>query len=173
MNAHVLKNYFLRAGASYRRSAEWQKDFADGSGHSRVLRSGRFGIGVLAAFILGPQVEVKTRHYSQKYGLSFSARLETDPIDLRYCEMRVGTEIKIAVAKVHLPHLKQMFDSEMGDKLGIGSPRSTPTVSIYFWGRRLSPGEHIVWRYIADGAVQADIVVAVHILLDQAFCIFH
>jgi hypothetical protein len=37
---------------------------------------------------------------------------------------------------------------------------------------RLSPCEHIVWRYIADGAVQPDRVVAVHILLDQAFCIF-
>ena len=36
----------------------------------------------------------------------------------------------------------------------------------------LSPCEHIVWRHIAYGAMQADIVVAVHILLDQAFCIF-
>src|SRR5580704_3419605 len=31
----------------------------------------------------------------------------------------------------------------------------------------LSPCEHIVWRHIADGAVQPDIVVTVHILLDQ------
>ena len=36
----------------------------------------------------------------------------------------------------------------------------------------LSPREHILWRYIADGAMQPNIVVAVHILLDQAFCIF-
>ena len=32
----------------------------------------------------------------------------------------------------------------------------------------LSPREHTVWRHIADGAVQPDIVVTVHILLDQA-----
>jgi len=121
MNSHILKNYFLRAGASYRRSADWQKDFADASGHSKVLRSGRFGIGVLAAFILGPKVEVRTRHYSQQYGLSFSAHLETDPIDLRHCEMRVGTEIRVTVTSSKVPYLKRMFDSKMGDELGFGS----------------------------------------------------
>jgi molecular chaperone HtpG len=121
MNSHILKNYFLRAGASYRRSTEWQRGFADGSGHSTILRSGRFGIGVLAAFILGPQVAVRTRHYTEQYGLSFSARLETDPIDLRYCEMPVGTEIQVAVAGSKVPHLKNMFDSKAGDALGFGS----------------------------------------------------
>lgn len=37
---------------------------------------------------------------------------------------------------------------------------------------RLSPREHIVWRYIANRAVQPHVVIAVYILLDQAFCIF-
>lgn len=37
---------------------------------------------------------------------------------------------------------------------------------------RLSPREHVVWPYIADGAVQPHIVVTVHIMLDEAFCIF-
>ena len=37
---------------------------------------------------------------------------------------------------------------------------------------RLSPREHVVRRHITDGAVQPDMVVAVHILLDEAFCIF-
>jgi hypothetical protein len=32
--------------------------------------------------------------------------------------------------------------------------------------------KHIVWRQITDGAVQPDVVITVHILLDQAFCIF-
>jgi len=36
----------------------------------------------------------------------------------------------------------------------------------------LSPCEHIVWRHVADGAVQPDIAVTAHIQLDQAFCIF-
>ncbi len=36
----------------------------------------------------------------------------------------------------------------------------------------LSACKHIVWRHISDGAVQPDVVITVHILLDQAFCIF-
>lgn len=36
----------------------------------------------------------------------------------------------------------------------------------------LSAREHVVWPYVADHAVQPDIVIAVHIMLDQAFCIF-
>jgi molecular chaperone HtpG len=121
MNRDVLQNYFLKAGASYRRSSEWQKDFVDSSGHAKVLRSGRFGIGVLAAFMLGSEISVRTRHYSQQYGLSFSARLETDPIDVRYCEIPVGTEIKIKVAGAQVSNLKNMFDAKMGKEQGFGS----------------------------------------------------
>jgi hypothetical protein len=36
----------------------------------------------------------------------------------------------------------------------------------------LSPREHVAWRHITDGAVQPDVVISIHILLDQAFCIF-
>ena len=47
-----------------------------------------------------------------------------------------------------------------------GSFQLTVALGMDFY---LSPCEHIVWRHIADGAVQPDIVVTVHILLDQAF----
>src|SRR5205823_3373386 len=50
MTADVIKNYFLKAGASFRRSDAWRKQHETKEGKSRVLRSGRFGIGVLAAF---------------------------------------------------------------------------------------------------------------------------
>jgi len=36
----------------------------------------------------------------------------------------------------------------------------------------LSPRKHVVGRHIAYGAVQPDVVIAIYILLDQAFCIF-
>ena len=36
----------------------------------------------------------------------------------------------------------------------------------------LSASKHMVWRHIADGAVKPDVVITVHMLLDQAFCIF-
>ena len=62
MSAEVVRNYFLRAGASFRRSDAWRRSHEDEHGKSRVLRSGRFGVGVLATFLLGDQVEVSTRH---------------------------------------------------------------------------------------------------------------
>jgi hypothetical protein len=36
----------------------------------------------------------------------------------------------------------------------------------------LMPGEHVLRRHVTDRAVQPEIVVSVHILLNQAFCIF-
>jgi len=36
----------------------------------------------------------------------------------------------------------------------------------------LMPGEHVLRRHVTDRAVQPEIVVSVHILLNQAFCIW-
>lgn len=61
MNIDVVLNYFLKAGASFRMSDTWRKSFEEEDGQSAVLRSGRFGIGALAAFILGNTIHVSTR----------------------------------------------------------------------------------------------------------------
>jgi hypothetical protein len=37
---------------------------------------------------------------------------------------------------------------------------------------RLSPRKHVARRHVTDGAVQPDMVITIHILLDQAFCVF-
>jgi molecular chaperone HtpG len=44
MTAATVRDYFLKAGASLRTSDEWLREFAP-QGHSKVVRSGRFGIG--------------------------------------------------------------------------------------------------------------------------------
>jgi molecular chaperone HtpG len=121
MSSEVLRNYFLRAGASYRRSSEWQKAFADEGGHSRVLRSGRFGIGVLAAFILGDEISVMTRHCGEKLGLGFEARIETDPIDVRYVEMPVGTEIAIKLNTKSANQLIKVMMPSVEKRVAFGS----------------------------------------------------
>jgi 2-keto-3-deoxy-galactonokinase len=36
----------------------------------------------------------------------------------------------------------------------------------------LMPGEHLLWSDVADGTVQANVVVMLHITLYQAPCIF-
>lgn len=98
MTVNVIKNYFLRAGASFRRSDAWKRQHETPEGKPRVLRSGRFGIGVLAAFLLGDQVEVTTRHVSEPSdsGIHFSASVDDEAIELHkvVCDS-IGTTIRI------------------------------------------------------------------------------
>ena len=97
MNAEIVQSYFLNAGASYRQSSAWADLFKDNSGKSRVYRSGRFGVGVLAAFLIGDQIDVTTRRYDEpsNKGIQFRANLEDDQVQLNYVNAPVGTSIKI------------------------------------------------------------------------------
>ena len=53
MTKDVILNYFLNVGASFRDDPIWREGFLDNEGNAKVLRSGRFGIGALTAFLLG------------------------------------------------------------------------------------------------------------------------
>lgn len=66
MTADTIQNYFLRAGASFRNSPEWSKEFVDEAGQAKIPRIGRFGIGAFAIFLLGPSFTLKTRHSGDK-----------------------------------------------------------------------------------------------------------
>jgi hypothetical protein len=100
MTQGVLCNYFLKAGASFRHSDAWRSQFLDESDHSRVLRTGRFGIGALAAFLLGDELQVTTRHASEApdQGLAFSASIDTDPIHVYHMTLPVGTTVKVKLS---------------------------------------------------------------------------
>ncbi len=58
MSEHVIREYFLKADASFRTSDAWHKahdqqaDEPD-PGKPRIIRTGRFGIGALAMFLFG------------------------------------------------------------------------------------------------------------------------
>jgi hypothetical protein len=97
MTADTVVNYFLRAGASFRGSDLWKSTHQTESGHSRVLRSGRFGIGALAAFLLGDSIRVKTRQINAKEeeGVAFTANLSDELIELHQCNHEVGTSITV------------------------------------------------------------------------------
>ncbi len=56
MTKNVILNYFLIAGSSYRHNPSWKKTFQE----KHVFRSGRFGVGVLAAFLLVYKLQVET-----------------------------------------------------------------------------------------------------------------
>ena len=98
MTPETVKDYFLKAGASFRNSDTWKRQHTDNSGASRIARGGRFGIGVLAAFLLGDRIEVSTRHVTQSRGVTFSAGIDDDLVELRYADRPVGTTIAIKLA---------------------------------------------------------------------------
>ena len=93
--------YYLTAGASFRQSDAWKKRFTDESGTSQILRSGRFGIGVLAAFLIGDRVKVSTRHYDQPegQGVEFEFGLEDTIIEIKWLNRNVGTTVKVRTSE--------------------------------------------------------------------------
>lgn len=101
MTVETIRDYFLTAGASFRNSDAWKREFEqDDAPHSKVLRSGRFGVGILAGFLLGPRMEIETRHIQSDRGVRFSTALDLEPIELRYdATLRVGTSIKIRISR--------------------------------------------------------------------------
>ena len=108
MTEDVVRDYFLRVGASYRNSPNWQREFARGADadlqcEPRVLRSGRFGVGVMAAFLLGTEIRVSTRHIAADHGFNFRAAPATGPLELWRDEtLAVGTTIEIPLRKLHI-----------------------------------------------------------------------
>jgi hypothetical protein len=99
MDVATIRDYFLKAGASLRKSQAWAQDFMDDDQQPKVLRSGRFGIGVFATFLLGDEISVETRHYQQERGIMFQAGLSTQYIEMKYCDRTIGTKIKINLRK--------------------------------------------------------------------------
>jgi molecular chaperone HtpG len=97
MTADVITGFFLKAGASFRRTAIWKQQHMAEDGTSRVLRSGRFGIGALAAFLLGERIEVTTRHISEAHGISFSASVDDAVVELRRVDCELGTTVRIRI----------------------------------------------------------------------------
>jgi hypothetical protein len=117
MTEEVITDYFLKVGASYRQSDAWAKQHeraveeqhkessdddhdSTSSIKSRVLRSGRFGIGALAAFLLGDEIEIATRHVTAAKGIRFTTHLESEAIELRYDDtLRVGTTVRVLISQ--------------------------------------------------------------------------
>lgn len=94
MTADTIVNYFLRAGASFRNSDDWQKHHMSGA-DVHIPRAGRFGIGALAAFLAGDRIHVSTRHVSAETGIEFTAGIDDGSIELKRIAGDVGTTIRV------------------------------------------------------------------------------
>jgi molecular chaperone HtpG len=99
MTPDTVRDYFLRVGASLRHDADWLQRFPAAQ-QVQLLRSGRFGIGTLAAYLLGNEVHVTTRHVTEADGIGthFVARLSDAPIELRRAPAPLGTSIRVPVS---------------------------------------------------------------------------
>jgi molecular chaperone HtpG len=100
MTLDTVTKYFLIAGASFRNSDLWKRQHINESGQTRVMRGGRFGVGALASFLLGEEIELRTRAFDrpESEGIEFKARIDEPIIELRRCIAPVGTSIKIWVS---------------------------------------------------------------------------
>jgi hypothetical protein len=100
MHAGIIINYFLTAGASFRNSRVW-RELHEEKDHSRVARGGRFGIGAIAAFLLGQKIRVHTRHYTSPADQSiyFEADISSTAIELlKKPKSSIGTSISVELA---------------------------------------------------------------------------
>ncbi|MGV8837381.1 HD domain-containing protein [Cellvibrio sp.] len=100
MTLDVVENYFLNIGASFRNSDRWKKEH-ETDGHSKVYRTGRFGIGLLAAYLLGDKLRVETRHVSQNedQALTFECVKGSKKIIVAHTNFHVGTRITIDISE--------------------------------------------------------------------------
>ena len=100
MTLDEILNYFLSVGSSFRKTVEWKKEFTI-NGKSLVNRNGKFGIGVLAAFLLGDDITVKTKsNKDNSKAFVFTANMNSDFIDVKTIDdFEIGTEIKIQISE--------------------------------------------------------------------------
>jgi hypothetical protein len=123
MTPNVVRDYFLKAGASLRKSNAWRKEHEDSSGRSEILRTGRFGVGALAAFLIGDEIEVTTRNAfaPSSNGIAFKARLDDDAISLDRVECPVGTSIRISIPDRVKTRLRALLPAPSAKHIGFGS----------------------------------------------------
>jgi hypothetical protein len=146
MTAEIIRDYFLKAGASFRRSNAWRREHEDSKGHSRVLRTGRFGVGALAAFLLGDEIEVTTRHAfsAPDEGVTFTARLDDEALSLNRVRCPVGTKISIKVPERARKRVSSIVPSSWAKEISYVDDAGhyflkRPSLSRHFSGRKELP----------------------------------
>lgn len=116
MTLDTVTQYFLIAGASFRNSEIWKRQHIDENGKVHIARGGRFGVGALAAFLLGDEIQVKTRHVNRAEfeGVEFVARIDDPVVELKRCNLPVGTSIKIWISNADVLNELRPYVQEGG-----------------------------------------------------------
>ena len=112
MTGNIIADYFLTAGASFRESSEWRTDYLDNENNPKLARSGRFGIGAFAAFLIGSKVSVTTRSFKETMGYSFEYSIEPEILNVKKVpDAEIGTEIMINISDSCISKLGSNTDS--------------------------------------------------------------
>jgi hypothetical protein len=112
MTLDEIKNYFLNIGGTFRKSRQWQDKFEDAQGHSMINKSGRFGIGVLAAYLIGDCLQVYTKSFSSETGYYFKSSLNQEQIEIKkHSISEIGTIIKVKISYSIYDHLLDRYSA--------------------------------------------------------------
>lgn len=142
MNENVIANYFLTAGASYRDSREWKESFTDEKAKPTVVRSGRFGIGALAAFLLGESAKVTTRHINDEKGYYFEYSAKPELLNVTRIEKDTpGTSIKVKMNEEALKKLPDDRKTSSETDWVNWYHLKKPPVTFRVDGKALKPGD--------------------------------
>lgn len=108
MDENTIISYFLTIGASYRFSDKWNEKFTKNN-ESTIRRTGKFGIGILASFLIGDEIEISTRSINDDIGCVFNVSMRNNNSNVNLMrENRVdfGTTIKIKISYEKLKYFK-------------------------------------------------------------------
>jgi len=94
MTPATVIDHFLAAGGSYSPSTARDEEL-DSATAVGWMKAGRFGVGAFAAFLLGGEIRVTTRHLGESRGVTFVARLDDDLVRLDWVDAPFGTEIVV------------------------------------------------------------------------------
>lgn len=109
MTLDEILNYFLSVGSSFRYSHQWKKDFLSKDNKGLIKRNGKFGIGVLATFLLGDEIYVKTKSYMDNSpAYAFKTNIDNEFIDVNIIDtFDIGTAIEISISTDKVTSLTQ------------------------------------------------------------------
>lgn len=138
MNIEEIEKYFLTIGSSYSHSTDWKKTQGDSSMEiNRIYRTGRFGIGILAAFLIGRSISVKTKRFKSDQGYEFTLSLDQDFIQINKIDLPdYGTAIEIKCTDNALDSLNE----EILERLGkVHSRSNDDSIKWFDWYADQSP----------------------------------
>lgn len=147
MTLDTVQKYFLVAGASFRNSDVWKAQHTDLQGVPKVLRGGRFGVGVLAAFLLGDELVVRTRHLTatEDQGIQFRLRMDDPVVEVRQSKLPIGTSISVAVRSADVLNQLRPWDERLQDDDVFSRWESVD------WFAQTHPKVEVFWNGFDDG----------------------